>query len=52
MAAGVAMPEVAIAKPSIGLVSNTESQSSVRPEDKVCCDLYRIHKRDAETSET
>lgn len=36
MAAGVAMPEVVIAKPSIGVVSDTESQSSVRPEDKVC----------------
>lgn len=34
MGAGVAMPEVTVAKPSIGLVSNTESETSVRPEDK------------------
>eukprot|EP00904_Undaria_pinnatifida_P001965 jgi/Undpi1/1176/HiC_scaffold_10.g04638.m1 len=34
MAAGVAMPEVTIAKPSIGLASNTESETSIRPEDK------------------
>ena len=35
MGAGVAMPEVTVAKPSIGLVSNTENETSVRPEDKV-----------------
>lgn len=51
MAAGVAMPEVTIAKPSIGLVSETESKTSIRPEDKVgclsCVVLFRNRRRSA-----
>lgn len=35
MGAGVAMPEVTVAKPAIGLVNHTEKETSVRPEDKV-----------------